>query len=127
MDRVKQRGLTLIEALVALAILGVAAVAIMPAFLTQVDANRRSEPRAGAVTAAQQVVEQLRLGDPSSLPSSGTSAPESVLVGGLSYDVRTQFCVRPEFCDARSRHVIVEVWLDGRRLYDVETVYTQLL
>lgn len=122
-----ERGLTLIEALVALAILGIAAVAIMPAFMTQLDSNRRSETRSGAVTASQQVLEGLRLADPASLPTTGAGAPQTVTVGDRTYEVTTFYCLQAALCDARSRHLRVEVSHDGRVVYDVETVFTQLL
>ena len=56
-------GFTLVEALCATAILGIALVGILPTFTTYVDSNTRSEERSGAMAAGQQVLEQVRLLD----------------------------------------------------------------
>jgi type II secretory pathway pseudopilin PulG len=119
--------LTLVEALIALAIAGVAIVAILPAFMKQVQANTLSEERTGAITAVEQRLEALRLADPASLPTSGATAPQNVTVGTRRYQVVTRYCVRPQYCDAGSRHVVVEAYWQGRKVYDAETVFTQLL
>jgi prepilin-type N-terminal cleavage/methylation domain-containing protein len=121
-----QRGVTLVEALVALAILGIALTGVLPAFTTQTRANTRSHERASAVSAAQQIVEALRFEDPSALPSVGATAPRLVTVGDLQFDVVTRFCVEPGFCNDDSRHLTVEVQREGRLIYDVQTVYTRL-
>jgi type II secretory pathway pseudopilin PulG len=111
-------------------ILGVAAMAILPAFMNHLDANTRNEQRSDAVTAVQATMEDLRLQDPSSLPESGESAPQLFTIGGREYEVKTRYCQRTEFCPPASpgsRHLVVEVYLDGEKIYEVETVYTQLL
>lgn len=124
----KSKGFSLTEALIALALLAMVAAAILPAFMTHVRANDRNELRSSAVSAAQERLESLRLQDPASLPDSGSSAPQRVKVDGRDFDVVTHYCERSEFCgDDRSRHLRVEVRFDGRTIYDVETVYTQLV
>lgn len=122
------RGFSLIEGLVALAMVAATAVALLPAMITHMDANGRDDLRSGAVGAAQERLEALRLQDPASMPASGTSAPQLVRVDGRTYEVVTHYCERPEFCGgSTSRHLRVEVKFDGRTIYDVETVYTRLL
>ena len=125
-----QKGFTLAEALIAMGILGLAAIAILPAFITHLDANTRSERRSDAVTAVQATMEKLRLQDPSTMPESGESAPQLFTVDGREYTVKTKYCERNEFCPPTSpgsRHLIVEVYYNGDKIYEVETVYTQLL
>jgi type II secretory pathway pseudopilin PulG len=121
-----QRGSTLLEALVAIAIVGIAIAGIAPAFFVQMDANGRNEQRTEAAAAAARVMETLRREDPASLPTSGSSDPEQLLVGNRMYDVVVHYCAVPSYCGAGSRHVRTEVSLHGRLLYAVESVYTQL-
>lgn len=121
-----EKGATLVEALVALVILGVALAGILPSFTTQLHSNARCEQRSGAVSAAQQVLDALRLEDPAAMPMIGTSAPQLIMVGELQYEVITRYCADNTYCNTESRHLIVEVQRDGRTIYDVETIYTQL-
>jgi type II secretion system protein I len=125
---VRERGFSLAEALIALGILAVVAVSILPAFMTHVRANSRNELRSSAISAAQERLENLRLQNPEGMPESGSSAPQLVTVDGRQLEVITHYCERSEYCtDDRSRHIRVEVKVHGRTVYDVETVYTQLL
>ena len=100
--------------------------AIVPTFTTFQDTNRRNEERTGAVAVAQQVLEARRRLDPYLFPDSGQSAPETVSLDGRDYEVIISYCVLPEFCSLNSRHLIVEVSYDGRRLYSAESVFTKL-
>lgn len=120
------RGLTIVEAMFALALLGIAATALMSAIMVQVETNNQNEIRASAVTAAEQVLESLRLIDPSAMPKTGSGAPTLVEVGGLEFETVTRYCTEPAICTVGTRHLIVEVHFEGETLYDVETVYTQL-
>ena len=120
------KGMTLLEVLVAMAIVGIAMTSIAPAFVTCLDTNTRNEVRSGAVAAAQSVMEGLRRQDPATLPMSGVSSPQQVSVGNRNYEVVASFCVVADFCGSGSRHVIVEVNLNGRLFYSAESVFTQL-
>lgn len=120
------RGFTLVESLVAMAIIGLIAVAIVPAFLTQLDSNARSEVRTGSIAAAQQILEDLRIPDPGTLPPAGAAGPVAVVVGDHVFDVVVHYCLTESYCDDASRHLKVEVFHKGRKTYDAETVYTQL-
>ena len=73
-----QKGFTLTESLLALAILGIAMVGILPTFLTYMDSNTLSEERTQAVGAAQRVMETLRHLEPKNLPSTGSDPVEIV-------------------------------------------------
>ena len=122
------RGFTLGEALIALALVAMVAVAVMPVFVAHMDANTRDEIRTGAVGAAQQRLEALRLEAPASMPESGSTAPQLVDVDGRTYEVVTHYCELDGYCEKnRSRHIRVEVRIHGKTIYDVETVYTELL
>lgn len=129
-------GFSLIEALVAVAILGVALAAIVPGFVDNLRLNTSSEVRSGAVRAAQQVLEDARSSacfvqrdcDPTQayLPRSGSSAPLPVWVGGREYRVVTRYCAEAAYCSDTTRHLRVEVNFDGRTVYAADTVYSQL-
>ena len=130
MSRRPASGFTLIEALVALAILGLTGLAVLPAFMTHLDANTRSERRSDAIGAVQQRMEWLRLQDPDEMPMGSPPESEIVTIGDREYEVRTHYCLRSEYCppdSPGSRHLTVEIYFEGRKIYDVETVYTQLL
>ncbi len=123
------RGFSLVESLVAVALLSLVAVGLLPAIMTHVTTDTRNEIRTDAVSAAEQRMEALRLLDPATLPLAGPPDSETYDAGGRSYEIRTQYCLRAEFCPPASplsRHVTVEVYLRGERIYDVESVYTQL-
>jgi len=122
----KSAGFTLTEALIALAILGVALASILPTFLTYQDSNTRSEERSGAVAAAQESMESMRQVDPGLLPTSGSSPVEIIKVGEREFEVVARFCTRNEFCGTDSRHVLLEVFHGGHTIYSLETVYTRL-
>lgn len=121
------RGVSLVEALLAIALLGVAAVSILPAFVVQMNTNTRNEQRTAAITAVQQSIEALRLVEPSSLPSSGQSAAQIVNVDGRDYEVIVSYCTLSTYCGTESRHILVEAFLDGQKVYEAETVYTEFL
>jgi len=119
-------GFTLIEALCATAILGIALVGILPTFTTYVDSNTMSEERSGAMAVGQQVLEQVRLDDPADLPESGSSDMTLVAVGQREYEVVTHYCVESGYCDDDSRHIVVEISFGGYEVYSLESVFTSL-
>ena len=121
------RGTSLIETVAALAILGIALAAAVPAFMIQLETNTFAEHHSGAVAAAQQVMEDLRFQDPSTLPSAGAAPPQTIAAGSEVYTVIVRFCVQSSFCDSNSRHVRVEVFHDGQQIYSVESVFTRLV
>ena len=121
-----QRGFSLVEALIAVAIIGIAISAIAPAFFVQMDANTRNEERTEAAAAAALVMERLRYEDPSKMPDSGASDPRKITVGKRVYEAVVTFCAIPEYCGPGSRHVRTEVSLDDNVLYTIETVYSSM-
>lgn len=119
-------GFTLVEALFAMAILGVALASILPSFLTYLDTNSLSEERSDAVAAAQLVMEELRRTDPATMPTSGSSAVRLVPVGSREFEVVTTYCQDTSLCGAQRRHVSVEVSFGGNAIYDVDSVFARL-
>ncbi|RMF93695.1 MAG: type II secretion system protein [Nitrospinota bacterium] len=121
----KEKGFTLIEVLIALAILSIAMASIAPVFLSNFAFNNRNELRTGAVAAARQVLDGLRLQNPANLPLSGSTSQE-VIAGDKTYTVITKYCLIATYCQSGSRHIRVEVQFHGQKLYTADTVYTQL-
>lgn len=122
----RDAGFTLLESLVAVAILGILLAAILPTFFTYLDANTMSEERTGALAAAQETMEQLRQIDPAVLPVTGSAPLQVVSVGKRDFEVLTHFCTANQFCGDDSRHLLIEVSYGGRTVYSVESVFTTL-
>ena len=80
-----QRGFTLLEGLLALAILGIALAGILPAFFGYMHVTTRNEMRTGAVAAAQRQMETLRFFDPTAMPTSGATGPDYIHIEDLCY------------------------------------------
>jgi prepilin-type N-terminal cleavage/methylation domain-containing protein len=120
------RGFTLLEALIAMAILGIVLAGLVPSFQSFMNANSLSEERSNAVAAAQQIMEGLRQVDPSTLPSSGTSAVQAVTIGSHEYEVVANYCVESSYCSSAARQIVLEVNFAGKTVYTVESVYARL-
>jgi len=123
---VNERGFTLLEGLLALAILGIALAGILPAFFGYMNVNTRNEMRTGAVAAAQQQMEALRFADPTAMPTTGATGPGYISIANREYELTNHFCIRSEFCTTNSRHVLVEVGFGGNVVYQTESVFTKL-
>ena len=124
---IKQSGFSLIEVMVAMVIFGVVSASMAPVFMNHLKFNTAMEVRSGAYAAAQQVLDDLRSQDPSSMPSSGSSAATSVPAGDRIYSVVTSYCLQASYCaSANIRHLKVEVSYKGNLVYSVETVFTKL-
>lgn len=117
--------MSLVEALIALALLGSSLVLILNSFAVLTRLNARSQTQSSAATVARTTLERLRAEDPSSLPSTG-SASESVFFGNETFTVTTSFCNNPDYCDANTRHVAVAVLKAGQDVFRAETVLAQL-
>ena len=122
----RENGWTLIEAVVALFVLGIVLMGMVPGFLVYMDSNSRNELRSGAIQASRATLESLRLAEPSTLPASGSTQPQTVVVNDLQYSVVTHFCQIPQLCDSQTRLLTVEVSFEGNVVYDAETVFTEL-
>lgn len=121
-----ERGTSLVESLIAIALVGLVAVGIMSASTSMLDANTRCQEWSAAMLAAQETMEAIRLQDPAALPTSGQSAPQVVTVEDRQYEVVTHYCTRPEYCASDARQLLIKVSYDGEEIFDVETVYTQM-
>ena len=122
-----QRGFSLIESMWALLVLGLGLSAMSPAMLKFSEHNRQKELTTYAIQAAQIHLDELRLSDVETLPSSGQHGPEQITVGPHTFDVLTSYCEDASFCPtAYSRHITVEVEFNDKRVFKTQTVYTRL-
>jgi len=123
----QQVAFSLLEVLVSLSIFSVGALAAASAFSTQLSFNSQSETRSGAIMAAQQVLDEIRISDPASLPSSGTSAAQNITIGNKLYVVTVTYCSPSTYCTSTNiRALKAIVKHNNSTVYTVDTIYAQL-
>ncbi len=122
-----QRGFTLIEVMISLLIFSVVLGGMAPAFVSQLKSNSRSQIRTEAIAVSQQVMDSLRLQNPSTLPVSGSSSPEIITFGNRSYSAVAFYCEATAYCTtANNRHITVRVSHNNVQVFETQSVYTQL-
>ncbi|MCI5066488.1 hypothetical protein MRY87_12260 [bacterium] len=114
------------EIIFALGLFSLAVSALFPAFLDHVRFNTFSEIRSNAYSAAQVVLDDIRLEDPSSLPATGSDADRTVAVGEREFVVAVSYCEDGTYCGATTRFITTRVSYRGEEIYEVSTLYTQL-
>ena len=122
----RAQGFTLVEMLVALLILGVLMGVVITAISSNTSLNSQTELRSQAVVAAQQVLDTARTRDPATMPTSGSDAAVSVLVGGHPFSVTLSYCTNPTYCTGTARQLLAQASYAGRSLFSVETVFTSV-
>lgn len=122
----KERGFTLIEVMVALSIFSIVSAGMLPAFLTYLKYNVNAQVKTEAALAAQEVLDEKRVEDPSDMPTSGSDPAQTVLIGNHSFDVTVSYCENTAYCAIDTRHLAVDVTYKGEVIYALETVYTDL-
>ncbi len=121
-----QSGFSLVEVLVSLFLVSITGVAFTHAFLGSLKFNTLSEKRSGAISAAQQVLDELRTKDPFTLPTSGTTS-NTINVGGRNFTVLVTYCSIGSYCSTPSiRTLSARVTYRNENLYAVDTIFTQL-
>ena len=126
----KTRGLSIVEVVIALVILTIVLAGLLPSFIGNLQINNRTELRGTAVSIAERELEQYRRQNLTNISNTQTTSPtpnpKDVPQDGRTYQVNTRFCVDTTRCSGNARQVVVQVNYQGSKLYEVETVYTQL-
>lgn len=122
-----EEGFSLLEVLVSLVLLVMTSAGILPAFLSHFNHITNNEVRSSAYAAAQRVLDEIRVQDPTDLPSSGDGTTQNITISGKNFQVTPSYCQDSGMCgDVNSRHITVRVRYNGTIYYVVETLYTQL-
>jgi type II secretory pathway pseudopilin PulG len=124
--RVNQ-GFTLFETAIALIIFFII-IGIMISFFTDQRLNIiNNEIKTGAVTFSQEILDELRQKDITTLPSSGSAIRTKTLIG-KDYSATITYCGTgtTAYCSASARHIKVQVNYGNQEVYSVETIYTRL-
>lgn len=117
-------GFTMVEAIVALALLGIMLTALLPSFVQNIQVNTQSELRTDAVAVAQ--VEMDRLRAVGAWPATGTKRTVTTELATYETELTYALYCRDGTCFQGARRVQVEVRHNGRRLYQATTVFTSL-
>lgn len=121
----KQKGFSLVEVLVSLSIIMLISTGIFHSLMMNIKHTRNSFYRSQAVQVAQEYLDRLRHQDPTSIPSSG-NATDSITIGEREFEIDVSYCLKNQFCGLNTRHVSLEIFHNGVKYFDVETVYTKL-
>ena len=121
----KQQGFTLVEVLVALSIVGLITAFLSPVFIAQSKYNTTSELKSLAINATDRQVDLMRLTDPATMQSSG-STTSTVTAGGKNFSVKIDYCVTSSYCSSVTRHLKFTTSYRGIPYHATETVFTQL-
>jgi prepilin-type N-terminal cleavage/methylation domain-containing protein len=123
-----KKGISIIEVLVAMVVLGIALAGILPSFISYSRLNRDADVRAGAATAATQVMDRLRQSTFGSWSTLGNAVSGntnqrtmSVDTGFRTYGITVTLCSTR--CTGTSRDVTVVVSSNGKEYYRVSTVF----
>lgn len=122
-----QLGYSLLEVLISVALFSLIFAVMSPAFMSQLKGNRFSQLEMEAIQAANTVIDQKRLIDPATMPSSGSDAAITVAVNNHNYAVTVSYCTNSALCTGNTiRHLEITVALNNEDVFTTETVFTQL-
>ncbi len=124
----RSKGFTVLEVLVALALLAVVIASASSSLVTHQSYNHDGEVRSEAAIAAQTVLDEIRQLDIKTLPTSGFENPRiKTLNSNRPYSVVVTYCANLTLCSSNTvRHLSVEVKHRDKVVYNTETVFTDL-
>ncbi len=124
--RKQEAGFSLIEVMASMMIFSLVLSGLAPAYVAMVQYNTRSQIKTEAISVAQRVLDELRLTDPTTLPSSGSTA-QTITLNEKDYSIYTTFCPETTYCStANNRHIRIQILWEGTQYFQTETVFTQL-
>ena len=118
-------GVTLIEVLVSIIIVGIITIAVLSTMSSAFKLNNDAEMATQAAFLAQDKLDALKLLDPATLPTSGQDT-STVTSNNRSYAVTVRYCVTFSYCLNKSRDVVIEISASNKLLFTGETVFTQV-
>ena len=122
-----QRGFTMIEVMVALAMFGIASAMMATTMVQMQRTNFEMEIRSGAYSAAQEVLDNLRSQNIAALPTSGNGAVQNVIISGRTFAVTPTYCLTASDCSTPNiRGIRVSVSYKNTAKYVLDTVYARL-
>lgn len=137
-----QKGMTLVETVVAMVIFTTMVASFLPLFVTYKATTIRNDIRLGAVAVSQQVMDELRRIDPGKLPTTGdnletyptvaqggTGASIAAMVHkGKTYRVTITYCNPTTSCVGDTRRIRVRAFHNSTTdpIFQLETIYTKL-
>ena len=122
-----QKGFTVVEVLVSMAIFGIVMAAMPAVFIAHAKINERMEIKTGALAAGQLVMDAYRAVDLTTLPTTGEGSEQNVTVNDRSFTVTPIFCEKSSYClSAKSRHIKLLIAYEEEEVAKLETVYTSL-
>ena len=123
----EERGFSLLEIMVSLSVFSIAAAGFLPAFNSFTGRNSHSHTKVNALQAAEQVLDLIRVSNPSDLPSSGNDGGQTIQVGKSTFNVVTYYCEQTSLCTTNStRHIRVKVEKNNEEILNIQTVFTAL-
>jgi len=124
------QGMTLVELLVAILIIGIVLSFATSGLLSNAVLNNQSELKSAAAVAVRRVLDNTRAIDPSTLPGVGApSDVESVTVNNRTFTVYTDYCVAPLYCTTNARSIRVRARFGANATTDLvstDTVFTSV-
>ncbi len=128
---ISSQGFSLMEVMVALMIIGIVSTTFSSAVMQANSMLKLAEIKSEAQIAAQQVFDQIRLDDTTTMPTTESSDPAvNIVFGNKTYNVVVTYCSNLTYCPPtasnETRHLKVVVSYNSKEVYEVESVLTKL-
>ncbi|MGK7907561.1 MAG: hypothetical protein AB4040_10085 [Synechococcus sp.] len=127
-----QGGFSILESVAGMVIMLMLLGGSTSGFLGLTQKNRQNQVRGDAIAAGRQVIDALRLVNPTAMPDNNNTETQTINIDGKDYEVLVTYCpasAAVDFCTNPSRrHIQVDVTYagDSRVYYTTETVFTEL-
>lgn len=124
----KQKGFTLIESLAAAGLFLIISTFTASSITQYIRMIHQYEERGEAVMATQRVLDEIRVTDPTTMPTGGQVSYTNVTQGTRTYRIEATYCPSgTTYCTSNNvRHIRGAAYLNGTKLYEVDTLYSQL-